>query len=270
MNTNTAPNIQPGADDGHKRKKPKLPQMQIVKPVAPEGWAPDEDEEKYSDEYGEHPNEAKARGIRIGKFLEASLKSTSARVQEVMKPLKLDAADLVTKSGINILTQTLGKRPDMILESGGNKPSGVKTKFQGSDVYAFTSPGLQKKNRKFPENRDGFVISKTKDDKNLQIIMTHGVSEGPEAAALANTAAVSAGYDLNRMHPAQLPEVFENANDHINDIKVELDVPKQRLAILGATIHKQHPGRSLYAVDVMSAGDIHCFVVEPLNGKVEQ
>ncbi len=231
------------------------------------------DEEGFTYEHGAAPRsreEAEAKGKRIGNFLDESLESTKARVMEIMRPLELDAGDLLTKPGKDILDEQLEKPSLVIVESGGKKPVGMKTHFKGQDVYGFTSPGLQKKNGEFPENRDGFVIAKTKDGEGLHVIMTHGVSEGPESAALANTASVSAGYDLNSMDQIHLPEVFERANDMVNSVKKELDIPKQRLAMLGATIHKGDPGSPLYSVEVLSAGDVHCFVVDTGTEKVEQ
>jgi len=220
-------------------------------------------EEVFAYDYAKPP-----RGEIEKDFFTSSLESTKARALEVIKPLELDAAEVLMTPGKEILAEKLDKPFKGVIESGGKKPSGIKAKFLGSEIFAFSSPGLEKQNGEYPENRDGFVLMKTKDGKGLHVVMSHGVSEGPEAAALANAASVSVGYDLNRMHPPHLTDAFERANDLVNSMKKELDIPKQRLALTGMTLKKGHEESPLYDVEVMSAGDIHCFVIDPETGKV--
>lgn len=203
-------------------------------------------------------------------FFTSSLEGTKQRVLEVIKPLKLDAGDLLTNNGKTIIEEKLGKPFNGIVYSGSRVPVGLRTQFKHGDVFAISSPGLQKKNGEYPENRDGFVVNQTKDGLGLNIVMSHGVTEGPEAAALANAASVSAAYDLSRMHPPRLSEVLVGVNDQVNGVKKELDIPKQRLSLLGVTVQKGAPESPLYQVDVVNAGDVHCFVVNTFNGHVEQ
>lgn len=244
-NMNALPKIRPGADDPHHGKRHK--------------------------EHPEHPFEEK-KGFEKGhkgESLASSLEKTKARVMEVLKTLNLDAGDVLTQSGEDILEDKLGKPFVGIIESGGKKPVAIKSKFLDADVVAYTSPGLPKVSGEYPENRDGFVMIKTQDGQGLQVVMSHGVSEGPESAALANTASISAGYDLQRMQPPHMTEVFDRANEQVNGMKKDLDVPKQRLALLGLTMKKGHPESPLYDVEIFNAGDIHCFVLSPQDAKFE-
>ncbi len=216
------------------------------------------------------PEEKEARSKNIGASLEASMGETKKSIFEVIQPLEIDAADVLTKSGKEILGEKLEKNFLGIIESGGKKPVAYKALFNKGEIVAMGSPGLKKANGEYPENRDGMVIMKTKDGQGLQMIMTHGVSEGPESAALANTAAVSAGFDLSRMHPPHLTDVFDRTNDMLNSIKRELNVPKQRTAIIGVTLTKASDNIPLYNVEILNAGDAHCFVIDTLSGKIVQ
>ena len=217
-------------------------------------------------ERAEHPFEVKRKGLKKEAAVDASLEETRARVKEVLTPLELDAGDVLTRSGEEILEEKLEKPFVGIIESGSKQPVAISSRFQGADVVAYTTPGLPKPNGEYPENRDGFVMIKTPDGNGLQVVMSHGMSEGPESAALANAASISAGYDLQRMEPPHMTEVFGRVNDQVNGMKKELEVPKHRLSLLGLTMKKDNPDDQLYAIDVMKAGDVHCFVLDTHSG----
>lgn len=228
-------------------------------------------EEKFAYEHAVKPlspEQKAAREQRIGDYLEASLRETSKKTLEVLRPLELDVAEVLTRSGKDILAEKLPEPNKGIIESGGRKPVAMKANFKGNDVFAFSTPGLPNTHGHYAENRDGFVIMKTADGEGLQVVLSHGVSEGPEAAALTNTACVSVSHDLNKTRAPNLTTALERANDQVMGMKKELDVPKQRVAMLAATIKKASSEVPLYSIDVQNAGDAHCFVIEPFSGKV--
>ena len=202
-------------------------------------------------------------------LFEKGLKETKIAVEETLQPLELGAEDVLTKTGAQIIKEKSKRKLNGAIESGEVSTRAFTMSFHNGPVVGVNYPGIHKRGGGFAESADGMVAVRGRKREELTLVMTHGMGDTPEDAAISNAAAVTAAYDLNRDTTPHLPQLFNHMNETVNGVSDELGAATKGVSVLAARIHKDSPQSALYNVDVLSAGDNHCFVLDPLSGKVQ-
>lgn len=231
-----------------------------------------------------HPKEdigeVKSGTFHISALIEEALKEGIS-----LRPLELNELKQLGKTGEDLLSDLLSRQPEgskkqgVVIESGDMVEVKRKVPFSGEEIYVRcqTKPGqkiVKEENEvhkyrledvdKDQKHRDGIAVDADENLHQLRIGLTHSVGSHQRDKVLAHLAATSIAYDSSALKPIiDLPEVAEHADAQVKRINKKFKVPsKKGVSLMLAQLN------NVYQLDVLTAGDWHCLVLDPQNEEV--
>lgn len=184
--------------------------------------------------------------------------------------MEISAEDAFTP-GIDLLKQKYEEKKHIIggnvsVMSGEKDPRSFDMAFKKTKVAVRSTPGLMKKNGKYPENTDSIVVYQP-DSRSSEIKGTFilGEGEGAEVSAVSNAAGVYAAEamdtDIADGHLADIDAIGRK----VSPIKKELGVENR--------IEGMSFGLDLNIYALKLAGNtnkVKCYIIDPKTGQMEQ
>lgn len=207
-------------------------------------------------------------GGKIGALIEEAL---------AHKPIELKAEETLepARKALGHHMKTIPR--SMVIEGGTAKEQQIfHTEFKHTPVSGGTFPGQKRSSGLFPENKNGIVIYPDDKQDRLSVYMTNVDGYGPEDAAMANAAAITAAYELtsgNEILQSRMTEfekmekVFNFTANSVGPVGEEFGVKEKKIDMLGARLSPDFNEKA-WRLDVANNGNNHCIIIDPRSGKL--
>lgn len=266
----------PGKDDNTARKlKPEHVDTSDVDA----GWELEQPEKTPVSKQKPKDDVVERGTSRIQSLIEETLEEG-----QPLPPLELKELKQLGKNGEELLAELLADKPQnakkqpVFIESGDKEEVKKSVPLNGDKIYVRcqTNPGqkIEKKEGtdqyqvvdvdKAQKHRDGVVIDVDKQKHRVMIGLTHALGSHQRDKVLAHLGATSIAYDSSAFHHvAPLDEMANHVNEQTKSINQKFKVPsKEGVSLLVAQLDQT------YGLDVLSAGNWHCLVIDPDRGEV--